>query len=213
MARPSHAIKLVSLMASMLSLTLCLAIAACDYTAMSSDQSSLPVGVSDYQQEKQNIIDDFYENPEHAKSTYPKQWKDKRSERAKATAVGPTVVWLTIAGGLLETDAANYDEYYSYITQHLNDSNWEVAATAVNALRGARGHESIDQIVRMIGDPREMVAADAVLTIDYRLKTSLYESSLKSDYEYAMAKMKDVCQKSGSVRRLEQICQENKAGP
>ncbi len=207
MGKPSHAIKLV--MGFVFALPFFMA--ACDSTKASSSQAAdFPIEIPQYQKEKQKIIDDFYESPINAKSIYLALWKNKKNSRADDKSIGSRIIWLTIAGGLIETDSSNYEEYYSYITHNLSDTNWEVAATAVNALRGAHGHESIDYIISMINDNREMVAADAVLAIDYRLKTAFFEPSLKSDYNYAFKKMHDICKSNSNARRLKQVCRENK---
>jgi len=208
MARPDGGIKLVARTFTAFPLVLCLAITACDFRQVSTGPE-LPGGLPEHQLRKQEILDEFYENPEAAKLAYRKQWEDGQVERAKDESVAANVIWLPLAGILIEHDTANYADYYSYIVPRLHSNDWEVASTAVSALRGARGRESIDHIIRMLKDKRELVSAGAALAIDYRLKSSLYDSSLKSDYLYAMAQMKNICSDPRSVRGLERVCREN----
>lgn len=117
---------------------------------------------------------------------------------------------LAKAGCLIRLDPDKYQDYYAYINEHLDDESWEVAATAATALRGAKGRDSIGHLVKMVKGDQPVVAANAVSSIGYRITTSLYNQSLKDDYEYAMDKLTELCTNPDGARGLRRVCQYNK---
>ena len=181
---------------------------ACDYTVQGTTNSPLPHGLPDCQVEKQKITDECYENRISFNENYRARWKKGSVKRDSDKTVPSSVVWLTIAGCLMETDPSDYESYYSYISSKLNDKNEYVAASAVTAMRAARGEQSIDRIIEMIADKRGVVSGDAVLAIDYLMKSAMYDSSRKQDYIYAANQMKQVCTQH-EARNLERTCREN----
>jgi len=206
MARHDNDIQLVRITVLLLSF---LTASACDYTSKSTGLP-LPSFVADHQREKQKIIDECYERPDAAKQNYVRQWKEERIVRAEDKSVSSVVPQLAKAGCLIRLDNENYNDYYEYISDHLDDGNWEVAATAVSALRGAKGRDSIDHIFRIAKGKHPVVADNAVSALGSRITTSLYDRSLKDDHAYAMTKLLDLCKKPKNVRGLERICEENK---
>jgi hypothetical protein len=201
MARYTNDVKLVGvtlLVASILS------VSACDFTSRSTGLP-LPPFVEDHQAAVQKIIDDCYERPDVAKPKYIQEWNEEALDRAKSKEITFIVPQLAKAGCLIELNPERYLDYYAYINNHLDDENWEIAAAAASALRGAKGRESIDHLVKMARDDRPFVASNAVSSIGYRITTSFYSESLKDDHAYALARLTELCTNPDSVRGLRRV--------
>ncbi len=205
MARHDNDFELVRLA---LLLATILNVSACDFTSRSTE-SHLPPFVKDHQAAKQKIIDDCYERPETSRPKYIEEWDREALDRAKNKDIKYVVPQLAKAGCLLELDPRRYQDYYAYVNSHLDDDNWEVAATAATALRGAKGRESIDRLALMVKGDHPLIAGNAVSSIAYRVTTSLYDQSSKDDREYAMGKLQELCANPDSARGLRRVCQQN----
>lgn len=191
-------------------LLLCMALTSC---SLGGDSSGGVAGVSSFdghQIRKEKVLMDFDANPRKARENYYEDWVKGRALRDRDTSVQSVVVWLAVAGALIKVDSEHYDEYYRYIIFNTESRDWEVASSAVTALSGARGVDSIDRIVLLIRDPRELVSADAVLAIQYRINTAIYDPELKSEYDYSISRLMEVCRSAPDLRGLDQVCRENK---
>lgn len=190
-------------------LMLCLILASCSVGPGASKEADVVSNFPAHQIYKEKILEDFEANLGQAKRKYVEEWVMGKAQRDRDNSTQAVVAWLSIAGALIKVDSVHYDEYYSFIISNIESRDWEVASSAVTALSGARGTESIDLIVMLIRDPRGLVSADAVSAIQYRINTAIYDPALRSDYDYAISKIKSVCQAALNVRGLDLLCREN----
>jgi len=134
------------------------------------------------------VILDFAADPRAALLKYKPQWDAQ-------TAIGkvPTAGAVALAGELMRADPASYDQYYRYALAQSGSEDTDVASAAMGALSRAKGLESIDVLIAKAGDPRAEVASSALIAIDYRYVTSMYESGSSSDHTHLKQALPTIC--------------------
>lgn len=162
---------------------------------------------------QQDVMDDCYHAPDNGKGAagfYKQQWKAHDADRSGALSKSASVIWLTIAGCLIERDPGNYQNYYKYAASRIGDADKRVASAAVYALRGAHGSGAIDLMISEIKKERDFVSPDAVTAIDYFIKTSYYDDQRKSDFSYVVSRMSQLCKGDDppSVRGFQEACKD-----
>lgn len=162
---------------------------------------------------QQDVMDDCYRVPNNRGSAadfYRDQWKAHEADRSGALSKSASVIWLTIAGCLIEHDPSNYSDYYKYAASRIGDEDKRIASAAVYALRGAHGSDAVDLMVSEISKERDFVSPDAVTAIDYFIKTTYYNDQRRTDFSYAVSRMSQLC-KGGdppSVRGFPEVCKD-----
>lgn len=162
---------------------------------------------------QQDVMDDFYhasDNRKKATDFYKEQWQVRRADRSGLLPKSTAVIWLTIAGCLIENDRDNYQDYYKFVTNKIGDTDRRVASAAVYALRGAHGSDAIDLMISEISKERDFVSPDAVTAIDYFVKTRHYNDQNKADFSYAVSRMNRLCKSDDrpNVRGLSETCED-----
>lgn len=134
------------------------------------------------------VILDFAADPGAALVKYKPQWDVQ-------TAVGkvPTAGAVALAGELMRADPAGYDRYYRYALAQSGSADIDVASAAMGAMSRAKGLESINVLLAKADDLRPEVASSAMIAIDNRYVTSMYEAGSSFDHAHLKQALPTIC--------------------
>lgn len=162
------------------------------------------------QEQHEKILEDFSRDPSEAMAHYRQVWES--SVISYESSVDPQAR-LAIASELLAHDPAHYDDYYQYIQSQLSSPDEAVAATAAHSLRNAQGKESMNTLIELLGDRRQVVSRDAAIALRYRFNTAMSGGSRNVDGAYIRERMQPFCGQQPEADYLRELCQTVEVKP